>query len=149
MVLLPVVNFGIEPERDASARPIIELHRADDFLADWESDCAEKRRPPRTKIGGRDRIAEGAVKRLIEIGPPENRCLADVESDVLEDDSDRSDKPDTLGVEVKIRLRRIVCREAAVLDRVFLVRVARSQFSRQEVRVSAGAHSLGVDRFRV
>ena len=50
---------------------------------------------------------------------------------------------------MKIRLRRIVRREGAVLDRVFLVRVARHSFPGQEIRVSAGPHLFGVDRFSV
>ena len=40
--LLSVVNFGVEPERDAPASPIIEFQSAHDFLADRESDLAQK-----------------------------------------------------------------------------------------------------------
>ena len=104
----PVADLGVEPERDAAPAPVIELHRARDFLPDRESDLPEERRSPRAEISRRDRVAEGAVERLIKIGPPEDRRLADVEGHVLENDAVVLINPHALGVEMEIRLLGIV-----------------------------------------
>src|SRR4029079_11379310 len=46
LVILAVVNFGIEPDGGAAPAPVIQLHRAGDLLPDRKSNLTKKRRTP-------------------------------------------------------------------------------------------------------
>src|SRR5262249_11930263 len=85
IVALSIGNLGVKPEGWPAPGAIIQLHGRGDFFAHRKSDLAKQRWTPGTEISRRNQVTKGAIKGLVEVGPPEDRGLSDIESDILKD----------------------------------------------------------------
>src|SRR5437762_6143045 len=82
VLVLAIFDAGIKANGHATQAPIIEPNPALDIVGDRERDLGENRRSPRAQIGWCDRKAKRVIERLIQVRPPKNRHLPDIQRDV-------------------------------------------------------------------
>src|SRR6476660_737441 len=119
--VFPIFNCRLKTDGWSAPAEIIQPEPGVNSVCYRERDLRKKRWSPSAVIRGRDCKTKRVVERLVEIRKPKHRHLPDVCGDVQKDYAILVIKPNLVGVQVKIGLRRIVRRESAALDEIGIV----------------------------